>query len=386
MRNSAFILTLFVASLATAQERVIPRNFTWPAQPTSAGTYTISNDANFVNIARVLVHEGTETDAEDAANALATLIETDITNGHLARDGSNLVILLQGWGHDSDTLEPLTRFYQTSDALTLSGAWPETDAGLAHTRRAYSHPWLLNGTGTNPPLLAWTQTFVDTYLDRMDDSGATLPAPSRWYMDCEEYVALPVNRNGVYFLEQVASSGTWDDPLPGFPLPGETDDTAQELYATVATTYGWESDIHDQITSTLPAQDEQNQAVMAWWIMVTQRSIDATIKRCFYDIVHAAFEDCKVGNYGDSRMEGVNDTTGWFMDRVCPDDTCDSRQAGNELPRGWIERQWVRHRVLDRARFFRRGDERAVGGVPVVVVRRRGQPLLVPDQLPAVYG
>jgi len=334
---SSCIATLFLASLAAAQVRIIPQNFAWRKQPSATIAYPVPNDPSFVNIPYVSVHGENGTDAVDAANDLADQIEEDILYGKLAGDGSNLTIILHGWGHDFDTREPDTRLYQTTDALTLSGTWPVADPSTA---RAYSHPWLLNGTGTNPPLMAWTRDFVDQYVARMNAFGSTLPAPRGWYMDCEEFVALPVGRNGVYFLEQAAASTKWTQLLPGFPLPGNSDDSADKLYTTAANAFGWNTNILAQITSANGAEHVANRAVMAWWIQLTQRSLDATMKRCFYDVVHDAFPACRVGNYGNSRYDGLNDTTGWFMDRDCIDETCDTRHEGNELPRGWIERQW----------------------------------------------
>lgn len=80
---------------------------------------------------------------------------------------------------------------------------------------------------------------------------------------------------------------------------------------------------------------------MAFGAEVVQRSLDAVLQNCAYAPIHAQWPECKVGNYGMSRLDGEIDTTSWYFDRDCLDENCSTfTTLSNQFPRGWIERQW----------------------------------------------
>lgn len=110
-------LALFLAAGATAQTRVIPQNIAWSIQPPNMAPEA-NYDGLMVNAIRIQVHIGPYITPAAAALAVANQTMSDINAAEprLKDDGSNLVIILHGWGHNNeDTIQydydEATRFF-----------------------------------------------------------------------------------------------------------------------------------------------------------------------------------------------------------------------------------------------------------------------------------
>lgn len=261
-------------------------------------------------------------------------------------------------------IEALDRLPALDDYLSFPD--PRDDSpnhADSYSARAYRHPFITNATApsadlTWPPMAGWMRTFVQTYrsIQAAQPPGHELPDPDFVLFDTENFIALPVGRNGVFFLRFLAHDcpDLWNSAVvPGNPHPvtGEAATLAQ-LYAYARTQHpSWPEHVYDAIpASAIPyANEAPVRSIMQWWLDLTQRSLDAAMANC-YAAIHSAAGwpaldangqyKVKCSDYNVARWDGGVGPTGWFKNRrAAGESNPPLRDPANTFPRGFIDPQ-----------------------------------------------
>lgn len=323
-----FVLGQFVALLAYGQTINSPRFFV--AGHYAGGTNGINPWEPHPYVTSMIFVPVTDYTAAGAAQYAAAEAQRRINAGVLA--SNEIAIWLWEFGLDdsiqSDQLpEQAIRLFRPGDLLPASW-FIDTDFPQPAFRdaRRYRHPFLSNAVCAVPctapsGLRGWMKEFVDNW-------PANVPAPSRFHFDNESFISVPASANSVYMVWQLAQNRTWTFngvtggtwtglPVPGYP-PGTT---LASLYAAAALQFGFPASILDPqygidagpFVST-SASAPRNRAIMLWYYRVANRAFDSLLRNSAYEVIHARWPSCKVGNYADANADGENDLTGWFVD------------------------------------------------------------------------
>jgi hypothetical protein len=244
--------------------------------------------------------------------------------------------------------------------------------------RTYRNPVMLKNANPDPnnfpPLKQWMDDFCKEYVaiqqdlnhparlplqgsdvfnphDDDDFTGLTLPPPNRFHLDNETHDSMSyrLSKNDLWMLYTLAKSkdlyptnslyNYWNNDTL-YKVPG-TGKTLQQLYAEAVTAHsGLPGDILDDVAGlqqTLAPDADANRPFMLWYADVCRQARNAVMTNCYYGVVKNYWQNCKVSNYDDGKTDGVVDKTGWFMDTpgTKVDNTYPTRQANNQLPRGW---------------------------------------------------
>lgn len=368
---SVLLLILCHAVPAHSQVFVNPTGFVFVPQPAS-----VTFDERFVGQITISMQAGPNgDDSEEKAQQVFNAIHSRITATPPTLTEETVCIVMRHFGHDqasddgaNPSLDPdsPTRFFCLDDRNVLPSL-DETDDqngfpihratdGAARDARSYRHPFLLNSTEV-APLRTWCEQFV-TELDDLCD-GLYDPNKFRFYFECEAFIHVLGNQNGVFMLQYLANqSDIWNNwPVPGSdewapaedmpPVETDTGKTLAELYAEERQRNGsWPLSILDGtsgIDSALPGTHARNRAFVIWWESVTQKTLDAVLWNCAYSVIKTQWSGAKCGNYDHSVVDGGGTTTSWYMGRVCPQpgsnppSQCEDREPSTSFPRYWID-------------------------------------------------
>ncbi|CAG0979068.1 hypothetical protein PHYC_01665 [Phycisphaerales bacterium] len=361
----AILLTSLASPCALAQgpmpTRVFPASRFWqehPAGEAPAEAFAAMQRRN-VHYAADYPNPGDAT-PEAAANMVCNYILANFDAGRIS--ATNTTVLLGGWGHDWYNSQPgwvdppdpslpqghaflpdLGFFQPITDALV--GLSPQDFRDPPNPfplnfpmqpgdnqrleARAWRHPFTINAT-QGAVLRQWTQRFVNQ-VNVFKQATPRLPDPRQWglYLDSEPFILFTGERNGVFMPHYLATArrtdiwNTWPvpgspgwQPPSGFPLqPNETRHgmTLDEMYNAVRVQNGWPENPGNAFDPESRADTLANRSAMIWWMNLWQRAADAVVANCFYDVVKPAWPGCRFGNWDTSSVDGVNDTTPWYL-------------------------------------------------------------------------
>ena len=197
--------------------------------------------------------------------------------------------------------------------------------------RNYKQPWMTQGRKRTKD---WMAAFLDSYSARgyVPYGGGTallpLPVPDRFMLDIEleEDMCSPYTINDTRILEAVAQDPRWSDPA--YPVPGFGTQTMNDLWLAARAKYDptgggvtWTSlSLYDYL-QTGPtdnrvrdrwARDPALRGYFLWYNEICQKAVDAAIKEVVYDQVHALWPNCRISNFAHTKVDGKQDTFGWF--------------------------------------------------------------------------
>lgn len=289
---------------------------------------------------------GAESASACANDLAAQIIAAKYANPSRLPDGM-IRVWIFGWGNPTTTPDAAhvnwpTRLFRESDALPglASSDFPHP---LDTTARPYLHPFLLNAgfglsTSNTMPLAQWTLEFSQAYKVRQaaELSGPDhriLPDPDAFWLDIEAPTVLgaPGDINGAFMFQWLYQHPTiwttWE--VPGYPAGT----TLQTLYNAASPYYGFP--VTPILDYNLGAADESMRPYMLFYYQILQHVVDHAVRVCASDVLKSEFHHCRISSYGDMRMDGDVDTTGWFYKR--PDNNSTTFLPSRSYPRAWID-------------------------------------------------